>query len=645
MAQLITIAEDRRRRRGSIIFVHGLNGHPRMTWGWTDGGDQSFWPKWLADEPELASLGVYCLQYEAKFTEHWGGSMSLLDHGENVLAVAKSNDALLRAPTAFICYSLGGLVFKQLLRVAYEQAEHDTTAKDFLDHVAQVVFIATPHRGAKLPVLCQRYRWFFRPTVIMKNLRHDEEVTLKLTRWYTNFCGSDYQGIKHLVFRETKKTHGFMIVEEASSDPGVPCESIPIEENHVDICRPKDRSSPVYQKTFELLKNLPLSCPGPVRDYIFKLYSEEPIPENIRKLALAEIRADLQQRGWRLDELESGLGCTDPEFNLGLVLAPPFLRLSPQEERWDAYAPNRYHEHLRIFARARARERSGDFFNEGKIRIASDLSKHSKDDIVIQETDYLSSLMTDQLAWVRIRSKRLSVEGTTPETELWDGKTAFLAKDRGSSKLRLKNLGEASISNQLAASTLAFSVDGCLMVVAQSDKNLRSVNMLAPSGSGSLDWSDVADSKAKDLLSLIRFGAERELREECALDDDGTGRKRIGSAVMVTGFVRILDRAGKPEFFCLGRVGALFSEICDRRPERYVERVVAAGLKRADWHADRPAHEICRVCQDYLEESFTYRGARIPLSYPLEHALRLLIEICQDSAAAAVVDEFMKGVV
>jgi hypothetical protein len=199
-----------------------------------------------------------------------------------------------------------------------------------------------------------------------------------------------------------------------------------------------------------------------------------------------------------------------------------------------------------------------------------------------------------------------------------------------------------AISNQLGASTLAFSTDGHLMIVVQSDKNLQSVNCLAPSGSGSLDWSDVAASKACDLVSLARYGAERELREECALDDDG-GPKRISSKVMVTGFVRMLHRAGKPEFFCLGRIAAPADEICDRRPERYVERVFHATVKCANWHAGRPKDEIRRVCQDYLDKTFLNKGKRIPLSYPLQHALMLLIEACNDECAAKILDNFMKS--
>jgi len=322
MSTLIPIADGPDRNRGSILFVHGLNGDPWKSWGGADRDDPNFWPRWLADEPDLATLGVYTLQYEADASELTGSSMSLVNHGENILTVLKCEAALLRAPIAFICHSLGGLVLKQVLRAANEEADRDPCARRLLDQVAQIIFIATPHRGARLPVLIEKYIWFlgflYRPTVVMKSLREGDEPVLKLTRWYTNFCGSDQRAIQHLVFRETKKTHWIMVVDEASSDPGVPSESVPISFNHIEICKPKDRRFEVYATTLALLKNLAFTCPGPVPDRVSKLYVREPIPDSIRNPTVERISANLRQHGWCLDTMEKGQGCTNSAYNLEL---------------------------------------------------------------------------------------------------------------------------------------------------------------------------------------------------------------------------------------------------------------------------------------------------------------------------------------
>lgn len=219
-----------------------------------------------------------------------------------------------------------------------------------------------------------------------------------------------------------------------------------------------------------------------------------------------------------------------------------------------------------------------------------------------------------------------------------DGASTFINKTSG----ELMSLDDVSLSNQVGASLLGFSSEGHMMIVYQNDKNNQSANTLAPAGSGSLDWEDVADSKAEDFLSLIKFGAERELREECSLDVRKKDKLRIGSSVMLTGFARMLHRGGKPEFFGLARIGATAAEIKRRKPERYVDKVVESGVRPADFLNGRPSQELIRVCKAYLEKVFQIGEFRVPLSYPLEHALNLTIEVCSTEDTAVVIDRFMR---
>jgi len=137
--------------------------------------------------------------------------------------------------------------------------------------------------------------------------------------------------------------------------------------------------------------------------------------------------------------------------------------------------------------------------NHRKIRVASDSIGKSK--VAIQETDYFSSVMTDQLAWNVVCSRKRSPGGVNPERIIWDGTSAFIEEKSSAQGWRLMGLGEASISNQLGSPTLAFSNDGHLMIVHQSKDNLQSKDWLAPSGSGSLDWADIAKSNASDHLT------------------------------------------------------------------------------------------------------------------------------------------------
>jgi DNA-binding XRE family transcriptional regulator len=371
---------------------------------------------------------------------------------------------------------------------------------------------------------------------------------------------------------------------------------------------------------------------------VVERYWSDPVPDAMRSRIVKRISNEVSGHGWRVDITERGQGCTSAALNGRLVVERPTIKLCLLQESWLAY--NVYSDNLRVYALFEARKKPGIIFNSPKIRIASDFFKDGQTEVAIQRTDYLSSVMTDQLAWIWIRSKKLGVDRGTAYEVLWDGLAAFIDHGPGSKKSRLKGLGEATVSNQLGGSTIAISSDGHLMIVAQSDKNRQSINLLAPSGSGSLDWSDVERGRASDLLQLVRFGAERELREESALNQDGTGRRRIASKVMVTGFARMLHRAGKPEFFCLGKIDAPSVEIVGRSRELYVQSVFPGG-ESANWDR-RPRDEIVRVCKSYLRQTFRKgAGERIPMSYPLEHGLKLLIEICQHKDAGPVIDDFI----
>jgi hypothetical protein len=330
---------------------------------------------------------------------------------------------------------------------------------------------------------------------------------------------------------------------------------------------------------------------------------------------------ELNRQGWRIHRGDRGEGCTHPQFNRALVLSQPAIRMNVLDEPW--LATRHYHEDLEGFVLAEVARQTGDYSNDDKIRISSDFI--GRDAVDLRQTDYLSSLMTDQLGWMQVRSTKLRSD-QTPERVLRD--LGCFVDDSG----RLKGFSENLISNQLGASTLAFSRDGYLMIVVQNDKNLQSKDWLAPSGSGSLDWRDVTASGSSGLIGLVEYGAQRELREECALDYTG-GDRIVPSKVRAIGFARMLHRAAKQEFYCLGYMDGTEAEIRDRKPERYVAQVFSAEVGRVDFGSKHPTEDIIRICSAFL-------GKRtiVPLSYPLEHGLQLLLEACADGRTAQVLD-------
>jgi hypothetical protein len=370
-------------------------------------------------------------------------------------------------------------------------------------------------------------------------------------------------------------------------------------------------------------------------------YTAQPIDPRVVKETIDAMEKAALPQNWRCDRFQSGEGLTSARVNLQILnrTLNPSLEILP--DPWLAW--KLYHDDLRKFTIHRAVRQNGGFSNDGKVRLANDFIDDPAALATVQPTDYLSSLMTDQYRWSLVRSKKAAVGGMTPESVLWDGRAAIWQDGPSGASSRIRTLADSPISNQIGASTFAFSRDGYLMLVLQKDNNHQSANSLAPSGSGSLDWADIERSKAQTLIDLARFGAERELREECALDDDLGTRNSIRSRTQIFAFTRMVHRLGKPEFYALARIDAAAQAIRARKPERYVEQVVLAGVDPITLNGPaRPSVEVARACQQYLGARYTdAQGRQMPMSYPLEHGLHLLIEACASDGHKSEIDAFM----
>lgn len=125
----------------------------------------------------------------------------------------------------------------------------------------------------------------------------------------------------------------------------------------------------------------------------------------------------------------------------------------------------------------------------------------------------------------------------------------LLADERG----RLRPLAESELSDLIGVSTIAVTRDGVLVLTYQSARNAASANLLAPSGSGSLEPQDL--DGATSLQDAVRRSMERELLEETGLRADQI------EATRVIGFARWMERGAKPEFFGLTTLGCAADDL------------------------------------------------------------------------------------
>jgi pimeloyl-ACP methyl ester carboxylesterase len=250
MADLFPIAEARGPKTANVIFLHGLGGDAKKTWEATK-DEASLWPAWLAQDIE--GLAVYSVGYEASVSGWNGSAMELTDRAANVLNLLLVKPNLETGQLIFAGHSLGGLVIKQVLRKAADEATDRAAALSFIERVRKVAFLATPHVGADLAGWGDRLRVFIRPSAATRSLLRNDSHLRDLNLWYRRW--SKQRGIDHLILTETKTTSVFgMIVKPDSSDPGLSSEPIPIDTDHINIVKPASRESETYQLVLNFIE-------------------------------------------------------------------------------------------------------------------------------------------------------------------------------------------------------------------------------------------------------------------------------------------------------------------------------------------------------------------------------------------------------
>jgi|GEM_PF-3583770 len=228
-------------RIADIVFVHGLDGDAMSTWHPQD-APAKFWPKWLGIE--FPSVGVWSLGYKASSIGWKGSSMPLSDRAINVLAMLEAA-GIGERPVIFVVHSLGGLLVKQLLRHGRDFGNKNWAT--ITSNTKGIVFIATPHSGSDLANYIKHLGSLLQATVTVDELKAHAPSLRDLSLWFRNNCQS--MAIDVEVLYEKEPTHGVIVVDPTSSDPGiVGVIPIPIDADHISICKPDSKAHPVFAR-------------------------------------------------------------------------------------------------------------------------------------------------------------------------------------------------------------------------------------------------------------------------------------------------------------------------------------------------------------------------------------------------------------
>jgi pimeloyl-ACP methyl ester carboxylesterase len=233
-----------------VLFIHGLGGDADNTWLKRGSKDLS-WPLWLLGDSE--DLNIWSIEYLAPKLQFNNSGMGIPDHATNILEHILKIPELSEGEIIFVCHSLGGLITKQILRIANDQTAR-ASAQEFLGRVSGVAFLATPHLGSDIsslgnrliPRVMMRSLALLKPSIAAASLSRNDPYLRELNTWYREWVSN--RAIRHLVLAETESIYGVIdVVKQDSADPGLyGVRAIPIAANHEDICKPVNKEDDIY---------------------------------------------------------------------------------------------------------------------------------------------------------------------------------------------------------------------------------------------------------------------------------------------------------------------------------------------------------------------------------------------------------------
>lgn len=281
-------------RVADVIFVHGLDGDARATWHPKDRPD-AFWPAWLGED--LPTVGVWSLGYAVSASAWKGHAMPLADRATNVLDLLEL-DGIGRRPIVFICHSLGGLLVKQMLRHA---ADFGNPAwKAIVTQTRAIVFLSTPHSGADLASWVQYIGTLLRATVSVEELEAHHPRLRELNLWYRHHV-ADFD-LATVVYCEKRPIAGLLVVNETTADPGIAgVIPIPVDEDHVSICKPASKDSQIYRRVKRLVEDIVAQSRRPAppcstRSVVADLQSSQPSTEQGASSDFGKVKIELCRR-------------------------------------------------------------------------------------------------------------------------------------------------------------------------------------------------------------------------------------------------------------------------------------------------------------------------------------------------------------
>ena len=235
-----------------VVFIHGLDGDAVDTW-MAGGRDENYWPQWLRDQ--FPNIRVWSMSYSASSIK-WKGNGTPLEQRAKWILDQFDLKRLGDRPIMFVCHSLGGLLIKQALRKAHDSK--NAFWKKIIEQTKVIYFLSTPNSGSDIANWIKHLSLVLQGTATLNDLTSSNPLLLELNEWFRDNVGD--LKLNTFVYCENLPTLGLIVVNKTSADPGIPgVNPIALDENHISICKPWSRQSPVYERAMRLLTDYVLT--------------------------------------------------------------------------------------------------------------------------------------------------------------------------------------------------------------------------------------------------------------------------------------------------------------------------------------------------------------------------------------------------
>jgi pimeloyl-ACP methyl ester carboxylesterase len=209
-----------------IVFVHGALGDPRDSW--TNADTKAYWPVLMKGDPSFNDFDIYVFGYPSSYAR----PSYTLDEVVEVMRKDFAMDGVFtrHKKIFFLCHSMGGLVVRAFLNEYQKQAAQ----------VPMIYFFSTPTTGAQIARIAatfsrNRQLGSIHPISENEYLASIQKGWLAARFPIASYCAY-----------ETQDTFGIRVVGQESATNLCNRRLDPINANHFDIVKPRDRRDEPY---------------------------------------------------------------------------------------------------------------------------------------------------------------------------------------------------------------------------------------------------------------------------------------------------------------------------------------------------------------------------------------------------------------